>query len=155
MLPEVFVNVEGYNGKYKISNNGRMWVNPYTTTSYSEVRETYITKSHGGRFMSQAPNNTTGYVYWALIKRGEGGRNQQNETGRLAHSLVMQHFGPDRPSSDHVINHIDGKKTNNRLDNLEWVTPRENRLHEAFLQEIERRSKEDVMCQLNRWSQSL
>lgn len=155
MLPEVFVDVEGYEGKYKISNHGRMWIEPYTTTSYSEARDTHITKNHGGRFMSQKPNNTTGYVYWSLIQRGEGVRDQQNETGRTAHSLVMQHFGPPQPTNDHVINHIDGDKTNNRIDNLEWLTPQENRLHEAFLQEVDRRGKDEVFAQLNRWAEMI
>lgn len=155
MLPEVFLAVEGYGGKYKISNHGRMWIESYTTTSYSEARETHITKTHGGRFMSQAPNKTTGYVYWALTKRGRGGRSDSNETGRTAHSLVMQHFGPAPPSDDHVINHIDGDKTNNRIDNLEWVTQRENRLHEAFVREVERRGVNEVFSQLNRWAERL
>lgn len=153
MLPEIFVDVCGYGGKYKISNHGRMWIKPYTSTSYSEARETHITKTHGGKFMSQSPSNTTGYVHWSLVKRGEGGRDQKNRTGRTAHSLVMQYFGPPRPTDDHVINHIDGNKTNNRIDNLEWVTHRENRLHEAFLREVERRGKEEVLSQLNRWAE--
>lgn len=155
MLPEVFVDVEGYDGKYKISNHGRMWIEPYTTTYYSEVRDAHITTPHGGRFMSQSPNNTTGYVYWSLIKRGKGGRDEQNETGRTAHSLVMQHFGPPRPSEDHVINHIDGDKTNNCIVNLEWLTPRENRLHEAFLREVERRGQGEVLSQLTCWAEAL
>lgn len=155
MLPEIFVDFEGYDGKYKISNHGRMWIDPYTTTTYSEARGTHITKSQGGRFMSQSPNKTTGYVYWSLVKRGEGRRDKKNETGRTAHSLVMQHFGPPQPSKDHIINHIDGNKTNNRIDNLEWLTPTENRLHEAFLREVERRGKEKVLAQLKEWAGTL
>jgi hypothetical protein len=155
MLPEVFVDVQGYDGKYKISNHGRMWVKSYTTTSYSEARDSHITTTHGGHFMTQSTNKTTGYVYWGLVKRGEGGRDQSKETGRTAHSLVMQHFGLNKPTEDYVINHIDGDKTNNRIDNLEWLTHRENRLHEAFIREVERRDKHSVMRQLNRWAEKL
>jgi hypothetical protein len=47
------------------------------------------------------------------------------------HHLVLEHFGPPKPSADHQCNHIDGDKSNNRVENLEWVTPAENMAHAA------------------------
>jgi len=44
------------------------------------------------------------------------------------HRLVMSTFVGPRPEG-YQINHKDGIKTNNRVDNLEYVTPSENRLH--------------------------
>lgn len=44
------------------------------------------------------------------------------------HTLVMLAFVGPRPEGMEV-NHIDGDKTNNRLSNLEYVTPQENILH--------------------------
>ena len=45
------------------------------------------------------------------------------------HSAVAKTFLGDRISEGLVINHIDGNKLNNRLENLEWVTSSENARH--------------------------
>ena len=44
------------------------------------------------------------------------------------HRLVAQVFIPN-PESYTIVNHIDGLKNNPHIDNLEWVTSSENRLH--------------------------
>lgn len=46
----------------------------------------------------------------------------------LVHRMVANSF-LDNPFSLPEINHIDGDKTNNCIDNLEWCTSRHNQLH--------------------------
>lgn len=57
------------------------------------------------------------------------------------HRLVAEHFikNPD-PKNKTFVNHKDGDKLNNNVDNLEWVSPRENNLH--YYQQIKKQVKE-------------
>lgn len=48
---------------------------------------------------------------------------------RFVHRLVALQFIPIENPELLVVNHKDGNKINNNVDNLEWVTSRENTLH--------------------------
>ncbi len=68
--------------------------------------------------------------------------NNKKKTFRL-HRLVLMAFKPIENMDTLEVNHIDGDKTNNRLENLEWCTASENQQH-AFntgLQKPRRGSK--------------
>lgn len=47
------------------------------------------------------------------------------------HRLIMENFYPFEGMENYQVNHIDGNKQNNALDNLEWVTCEEN-IHHAI-----------------------
>lgn len=64
---------------------------------------------------------THGYAYVCIRDNGK------NKSIRL-HRLVAKAFIPN-PKNKPCINHIDGNKTNNNIDNLEWCTHSENEIH--------------------------
>ncbi len=53
--------------------------------------------------------------------------NRQHQ--RLVHRLVAEAFLGPPPSTIHQVNHIDGNKANNCINNLEWRTRQENGKH--------------------------
>jgi hypothetical protein len=59
-----------------------------------------------------------GYKYYRLSKDG-------NKKMLYAHRLVAEHF-IDNPQNLPVVNHIDGNKLNNNIDNLEWASYSKN-----------------------------
>lgn len=56
------------------------------------------------------------------------------------HRLVAMYFIPNDDKNKTFVNHKDGNKLNNNVDNLEWVSPRENNLH--YYQQLKKESKE-------------
>ena len=55
--------------------------------------------------------------------------NTSNRKKRRVHNVICTAFHSPKPSPAHVVNHIDFNKSNNKPENLEWVTQRENVKH--------------------------
>jgi len=104
--------VKGYEGIYEVNNIG-------------DVRSlTYIPKNRTGvqtgRVLKQQKCHK-GYLRVCLVFE-----NKKFNTG--AHRLVAFAFIPNIENKPQV-NHINGIKTDNRVENLEWCTNKENQLH--------------------------
>lgn len=80
-----------------------------------------------GEFMStEGVSKKPTLVNNGYLTIGFGGKNH------LAHRLVAKAFIPN-PDNLPVVNHKDGDKTNNSVNNLEWCTHSYNRYHAASL----------------------
>ena len=65
--------------------------------------------------------NVNGYITYGLFNKGKQKRF-------LAHRIIAKCFIPN-PKNKPQVNHINGVKTDNRVENLEWCTGSENQKH--------------------------
>lgn len=99
---EKWKRIKGYNGKYKVSNMGRVKsLNPKQKEA-KLMKQSFLSK---GRKYKRV--NILGKYF-------------------LVHRLVLMTFEPITNLDGMVCNHIDHNPTNNMLSNLEWATQKEN-----------------------------
>ena len=100
----LYYDVPRYIGRLKISKDGQL---------YSMISNK-ILKPH------KMPN---GYIAYSIMMN-----NPRKTKTEYLHRLLAETFIPN-PDNKATVNHIDGNKENNSLDNLEWCTQSENNLH--------------------------
>lgn len=76
----------------------------------------------------QVRNKYTGYTITQFVGKDGYVRLQIGGKTRTVHRLVALAFLPVEPGKD-FVNHKDGNKQNNRVENLEWCTRSENMSH--------------------------
>lgn len=117
-MEEIWKDVIGFEGLYQVSNLGRVRSIDRIVPNREGVylrRLGQIKKSHP---------NKQGYLRVNLSEGTKGAKN----IAKFVHRLVAEAFIPN-PENKPQVNHIDLNKANNRIDNLEWVTSRENARH--------------------------
>lgn len=121
-IKELWLPIKGYEGLYEVSNTGYV----------RSIRRNIMIKPY---------LNHTGYLMvnlWCNCKQDK----------RLVSRLVAEHFVENKMNKPYV-NHINGIKTDNRCNNLEWCTQSENVKHayDTNLHKIVHRklSDEDVL----------
>lgn len=116
---ELWKDIKDYEGRYQIS-------------SYGNIRSlNYL--GHGNIRKLAPMKDTKGYLRIGLYCNGK------RKIFKI-HRLVAQAF-IDNPCNKAEVNHKDGVKTNNCVENLEWATARENSLH-AYKHGLKEKTRE-------------
>ena len=110
--------VKGYEGLYEVSDKGRV----------KGLKRNRILKNIV---------DSLGYVRVSLCK-------ENKPKAHKIHRLVAEHFL--KPSEYKVVNHIDGNKENNSVENLEWCNASQNRKHACDTGLAAKKEGRLIMC---------
>lgn len=124
-MEEVWKDVVGYEGLYMVSNFGRIKSLERNHIRKSFVNnkffETVITRKEkilSSKRICKGRGSLFGYIKYRLFKNGEG-------KNLFAHKIVANAFLKN-PENKNQVDHIDGNSLNNTVENLKWVTSKEN-----------------------------
>lgn len=101
---EIWKPIVGYEGRYSVSNRGRILSYNYKNTGISKVLS--------------MKKDSHGYYQVNLYSNGR-------RRCILVHRIVAEAFVPNTDSKPH-IDHINTNVTDNRAENLRWCTQKEN-----------------------------
>lgn len=105
MIVEIWKDIENFKGLYQVSNFGK--VKSFHKTNLGNILKAY--------------DNGRGYLFVHLCKDGK------RKYGYI-HKLVAKAFLKN-PKKHTVVNQVDGNRKNNKENNLEWCTQKQNMEH--------------------------
>ena len=111
---EIWKDILGYEGKYMVSNWGRVKSLNYHRTSKERILKGRKTKN--------------GYLHVKLYKDGKG-------KWYFVHRLVAEVF-LENPKGYNEVNHRDENKQNNCVDNLEWCSRQYNNTYNGRAKKV-------------------
>lgn len=110
MTDEIWKPIKGYEGLYEVSNLGRVKSLSYNGPDRKNKKEKILRPAFTGRNKNYSIVSLYAYGKRKLY---------------MIHDLVLQSFVGDKPDNI-TVDHIDMNPKNNRLENIEYVSMREN-----------------------------
>lgn len=122
-MSEIWKDIKGFEGKYQVSNYGRVKSLNYARRGYPRILK---------------PNTNRAYPFVNLSK---------NDIGKSynIHRLVAEAF-LENPNGLPMVNHKDENRLNNHVDNLEWCTASYNVNYGTRTDKVAQSSGKRVVC---------
>ena len=130
-------DIPGYEGLYSVTKDGRVW-------SYG--KDSKYMPNHNGKWLSLTIDR--GYAYVGLYK------NKRSKKIGVHRLVCLTYLEIDKHRLH--VNHKNGKPSDNRLENLEWCTPKENCIHawETGLSSTNDNVRELSSKKMHKWANS-
>lgn len=119
MQGEIWKPIKGYDGKYYVSNYGRI-------KSTYHASEKFLSPRDAGK----------GYMQVALFK-------DHKAKNFFVHRIVAEHF-VENPNGFEFVNHKDENKGNNVYSNLEWCNASYNNAYGTRMQKVRKKVQQSL-----------
>ncbi len=131
-MEELWKPIKGYEGFYEISNLGNV-----------KSLQRLVERKDGSNFIAGnrilKPISIGNYLGVQLCK-------DRSTKKHYLHRLVALNFIKNESPERKTVNHIDGNRFNNALDNLEWMTTKENNRHAINTGLVKMHGEDNPVC---------
>lgn len=129
-MSEELTPIKGYEGIYSIMRDGKIWVYDRIVNTINGYGKKMVKRTIKAKWLNPT-RDKDGYLTLSLTKNGK-------LKSKKVHRLVAQTFIPNLENQPQV-NHINGIKDDNRVENLEWCDHTYNMRHAYLFNIIKRK----------------